>query len=126
MTKVNEIYKCNICGNIFEMLHAGAGHPVCCGEETELLAEKTEDTGKEKHVPVVEKTEKGFKIKIGEVEHPMEEGHYIEWIEVLANGKAYRKFLNPGDKPEAEFCIKADNVIVCELCNIHGLWKKDM
>ncbi len=89
----------------------------------ELLKEKTEDEGQEKHVPVVEKTENGVKVKVGSVPHPMEEKHYIEWIEVIADGKAYRKFLKPGDAPEAEFCVAAEKIEAREFCNVHGLWK---
>ena len=90
----------------------------------EMLKEKTEDVGKEKHVPVIEKTEKGIKVKIGSVPHPMEENHYIEWIEVNADGKVCKKFLKPGDKPEAEFEVKDDNIEAREYCNVHLLWKK--
>lgn len=123
MTTVSQIYKCNICGNIVEVLHAGAGELVCCGQPMELLAEKTKDVGQEKHVPVIEKTANGIKVKIGSVPHPMEENHYIEFIEILADGRVYRKFLKPGDKPEAEFQIKANRIQAREYCNIHGLWK---
>ena len=119
-----EIYKCNICGNIVEVLHAGSGELVCCGQPMELLKEQTEDPEiGEKHVPVIEKTGNGIKVKVGSVPHPMEDKHYIEWIEIIADGKVYRKFLKPGDAPEAEFEIKADNIIAREYCNLHGLWK---
>jgi len=123
ITKQKQIYKCDICGNIVEVLHTGVGELVCCGEPMKLLKEKTEDIGQEKHVPVIEKIDKGVKIKIGSILHPMEESHYIEWIEVIANKKIYRKFLKPGDKPEAEFYIDADKVSAREYCNLHGLWK---
>ena len=123
MTELLQIYKCNICGNIIEMLHTGAGHPVCCNEEMELMIANTVDAAKEKHVPVIEKTENGFKVKVGGVPHPMEEKHYIEWIQVLADGKAYRRFLKPGEAPEAEFCIDANEITAREYCNLHGLWK---
>lgn len=126
MTQVKnkgEIYKCNICGNIVEVVHAGGGELVCCGEPMNLMEEKTEDELQEKHVPVVEKTDNGYKVKIGEVEHPMEEEHYIEWIELIADGRSYKKYLNPGDSPQAEFCVDAENVTVREYCNVHGLWK---
>ncbi len=123
MTELNQIYKCNICGNIVEVLHSGAGELVCCGQPMELLKEKTEDEGMEKHVPVIEKTEKGFKVKVGSIPHPMEEKHFIEWIEIIADDKVYRKFLKPDLNPEAEFCIKADNIEAREYCNVHGLWK---
>ncbi|UCC91836.1 MAG: desulfoferrodoxin [Candidatus Aenigmatarchaeota archaeon] len=123
MTNVNEVYKCNVCGNIVEVLHAGVGELVCCGQPMELLKEKTEDEGQEKHIPVIEKTDNGIKVKVGSVPHPMEEKHYIEWIEVIANGRNYRKFLKPGEQPEAEFEIKAENIEAREYCNVHGLWK---
>ena len=123
MTERKQIYKCNICGNIVEVLHAGVGQLVCCGQPMELLTEKTTDVGLEKHVPVIEKTAKGIKVKVGSVPHPMEQKHYIEWIEVIADGTSYRKFLNPGDKPEAEFKITAEKIAAREYCNIHGLWK---
>ena len=123
MTEQKQIYKCNNCGNIIEVLHPGVGQLVCCGQPMELIKEKTEDAGLEKHVPVIEKTNTGLKVKVGSVPHPMKENHYIEWIEVIANGMTYRKFLNPGDKPEAEFEIKTDNIKVRAYCNIHGLWK---
>lgn len=123
MTKKNEIYKCNVCGNIVEVLHAAAGQLICCGQPMQLLNELTEDAGQEKHVPVVEKTEKGYKVKVGLVQHPMENAHFIQFVELLADGKVYRKFLNPGEKPEAEFSIEADSVVAREYCNLHGLWK---
>jgi superoxide reductase len=118
-----QIYKCEVCGNIVEVLHEGQGELVCCGEPMKLFIENTVDAAKEKHVPVVEKTTEGFKVKVGSVAHPMEEKHYIEWIELIADGKAYRTFLKPGDVPEAAFDIDAQQVTVREYCNRHGLWK---
>lgn len=123
MTKLREVYECNVCGNIVEVLHAGVGELVCCGQPMELLTEKTEDEGREKHVPVIEKTDKGVKVKVGSIPHPMEENHYIEWIEIIADGKSYREFLKPGGKPEAEFEVKAEKIEAREYCNVHGLWK---
>ena len=123
MTKVYEIYKCNLCGNIVMVLHAGVGELVCCGQPMELQKEKTEDEGMEKHVPVIEKTENGIKVKVGSVPHPMEEKHYIEWIQIIADGKIYTKMLKPGDAPEAEFEIKADKIEAREYCNVHGQWR---
>jgi superoxide reductase len=123
MTQQKQIYKCNVCGNIIEVLHTGVGELVCCNQPMELIGEKTEDVGQEKHVPVIEKTEKGVRIKVGSVPHPMEKEHYIEWIEIIINGKSCRKFLNPGNKPEAEFETKTDKIEAREYCNIHGLWK---
>jgi len=123
MTEKLQIYKCEVCGNIVEMLHAGAGQLVCCGQPMKLFRENTTDAAKEKHVPVIEKTAAGIKVKVGSVAHPMEEKHYIEWIEVIAGGQAYRKFLNPGEAPEATFELQAEQVTVREYCNLHGLWK---
>ena len=124
MVELREIYKCSVCGNIVEVIHASIGELVCCGKPMELLKEKTEDSSVEKHVPYIEKTEKGVLVRIGQNQnHPMEKEHYIEWIQIIVDGTTYRKFLNPGDKPEAEFEIKADDVMAREYCNIHGLWK---
>jgi len=123
MTELNQIYKCNVCGNIVEMVHTGNGELVCCNQPMVLKTENTEDAAEEKHVPVIEKTEKGVKVKVGDVPHPMDDDHYIEWIEIIADGKVCRKFLNPGDTPEAEFCTKAENITAREYCNLHGLWK---
>ncbi len=131
MTKIKEIYKCNVCGNITEVLHTGVGELVCCGQEMELKEEKHEEEGNEKHLPVIENVGDsdckgaGVKVKIGEVEHPSEENHYIEWIEInTGSGKSGKKFLKPGDKPEAEFYTEDEIVSVREYCNIHGLWEK--
>ena len=118
-----EVYKCELCGNMVEVLHGGGGELVCCGEAMILLKENTVDAAKEKHVPVVEKVDGGVKVKVGDVAHPMEEKHYIEWIEMIVDGKAHRQFLNPGEAPEATFQIEADNVVAREYCNLHGLWK---
>ncbi len=123
MTSKNQIYKCNVCGNIVEVLHPGKGQLVCCGQSMELLKEKTEDVGQEKHVPVIEKTASGIKVKVGSIPHPMEEKHFIEWIEIIVNSQTYRKFLKPGDAPEVEFLIKAENIKAREYCNLHGLWQ---
>ncbi len=123
MTELNQIYKCNICGNIVEVIHTGAGELVCCGKPMELLKENTTDAAVEKHVPVINKTDDGVKVTIGSVPHPMEKEHYIEWIEVIADGTSYKKFLNPDDAPEAEFCIDAKEISAREYCNLHGLWK---
>ncbi|MHB8122834.1 MAG: desulfoferrodoxin [Desulfuromonadaceae bacterium] len=122
MAKLLEVYKCEICGNIVEVLHAGGGDLSCCGQEMKLLSENTVDAAKEKHVPVIEKVDGGYKVTVGSVVHPMEEKHYIEWIELLADGKAYRQFLNPGDAPTALFNVTATTVSARELCNLHGVW----
>lgn len=123
MTEKLQIYKCEKCGNIVEMLHTGAGDLVCCGEPMKLYEEKTADSATEKHVPVIGDGSPGLKVTVGSVPHPMEEKHYIEWIEILADDRAYRKFLKPGDAPEATFCIKAEKITAREYCNVHGLWK---
>ena len=118
-----QVYKCVVCGNIVEVLHGGSGDLVCCGQPMELLDEKTADAATEKHVPVIEKIDGGYKVTVGSTLHPMQEKHYIEWIELLADDKAYRQFLNPGDEPEAIFNVEADSVGAREYCNVHGLWK---
>ena len=123
MTERLQVYKCGVCGNIVEVLHEGKGELVCCKQPMKLLVENTVDAAKEKHVPVVEKTAEGIKVKVGSVAHPMEEKHYIEWIEVIADGKAYRQFLKPVDVPEATFNIAAEHLTAREYCNLHGLWK---
>ena len=118
-----QVYKCEACGNIVLVMHGGEGELVCCGQAMKLLKENTVDAAKEKHVPVVEKTADGYTVKVGAVAHPMEEKHYIEWIELLAGGKSYVEFLKPGDAPEATFKVDADRVTPRAYCNIHGLWK---
>jgi len=131
MTKLNEIYKCNVCGNIVEVLHEAAGELVCCGEPMKVFEEKTKDEGQEKHLPVVEHLPEdvcrggdGIKVKIGEVPHPMEDTHYIEWVEVKTKGgKVGKKFLKPGDSVEMEFHTREDIIEVRAYCNVHGLWK---
>jgi len=119
-----QVYKCNVCGNIVEVAHGGAGELVCCGEPMVLQVENTVDAAKEKHVPVVEKTADGVKVTVGSVPHPMTEEHQIEWIEVLAGGKSYTEYLEPGGEPAATFCVKAEDITaVREYCNLHGHWK---
>lgn len=123
MAKRLEVYKCEVCGNIVEVLTGGAGQLVCCGKPMKLLVENTTDAAKEKHVPVIEKVANGYKVRVGSVPHPMEEKHYIEWIELVADDKAYRQFLSPGQAPEALFPVEAKSVFAREYCNVHGLWK---
>ncbi|UCF30554.1 MAG: desulfoferrodoxin [bacterium] len=118
-----QVYGCDVCGNIVEVVHAGAGDLVCCGQPMNFLAENTVDAAVEKHVPVIEETDHGIKVTVGSVPHPMEADHYIEWIEVVADGRAYREFLNPGDAPEATFCIEGKDIVAREYCNKHGHWK---
>lgn len=118
-----QVYKCDLCGNIVEVLRSGGGELVCCGEPMQLLKENTVDAAKEKHVPVIEKTATGFKVTVGAVAHPMQDDHYIEWIEAIAGEQVLRQYLKPGDAPEAEFQIQADSITAREHCNLHGLWK---
>ena len=123
MTEQKEVFKCNVCGNIVEVLHAGVGQLVCCGQPMELLTEKTEDVGLEKHVPVIERVGNKVTVKVGSIPHPMEQKHHIEWIQIITDGGTRRKFLKPRDKPEAEFEIVAEKIEAREYCNIHGLWR---
>lgn len=117
-----DIYRCAICGNIVEIMHMAGGTLTCCGQPMELLSENTVDAAKEKHVPVVEAIEGGYKVKVGSVEHPMQDNHYIEWIELVEENKIQRVHLKPGDKPEAVFYTDCKNVYAREYCNLHGHW----
>lgn len=117
-----QVYKCEVCGNIVEVIHGGKGTLVCCGKPMVLYAENTVDAAQEKHVPVVEKADGGVKVKVGSVPHPMEEKHYIEWIEVIVGDEADRRFLKPGESPEADFCTSGE-IVARAYCNLHGLWK---
>lgn len=123
MNKLNEIYKCEICGNIVALVHGGPGELVCCGQPMTRMDEKTAEMALEKHVPVIERDGDLIKIHVGSTLHPMEDKHYIEWIELVADGRSYRKYLKPGDAPEALFLCKAEKLSAREYCNIHGLWK---
>jgi superoxide reductase len=125
MAEKLEIYKCDVCGNIVEVFQGGAGELICCGEPMLLQTENTVDAAKEKHVPVIEKTAAGFTVKVGSVPHPMEEKHFIQWIELIADNKIYRQVLKPGEKPEATFAISASKVRAREYCNLHGHWKAE-
>jgi superoxide reductase len=120
-----QIYQCAHCGNIVEVVYAGGGKLVCCGEPMTLVTENAVDASQEKHVPVLAKTANGYQVTVGSVLHPMEEKHYIEWIELIADNKAYRHFLNPGAAPEAVFNITAAKVTARAYCNLHGLWKSE-
>ena len=123
MTKNNEIYKCELCGNIVEVVHGSKGTLTCCGASMSLLAGNTVDAAQEKHVPVIAKVDGGFKVTVGQIAHPMEAEHYIEWIEIIAGDKVSRQFLNPGQAPEAIFMTDASDVTARAYCNLHGLWK---
>ncbi|MGK0467318.1 desulfoferrodoxin [Clostridium sp.] len=123
MTKLKQVYKCELCGNMVEIVHESGGVLVCCGQPMTLQIENTVDAAKEKHVPVVENVKGGVLVKVGAVEHPMLEAHYIEWIEVQTAKKIYRKHLKPGEIPQALFLINEEVLSIREYCNIHGLWK---
>jgi len=129
MTNRNEIYKCTECGMIVEMLVGCTCDDTCsitcCNKALELVEAGTTDAAVEKHVPVIEKTAEGYKVTVGSVAHPMTDEHWIEWVEIIADDKVYRCFLNPGDAPVAEFCIKADSIVAREHCNLHGLWEAE-
>ena len=123
MTERLQVYKCEVCGNMVEVIHTGGGTLVCCGQNMRLLKEGETDAATEKHVPVIEKADGGIKVTVGSVAHPMQEDHFIEWIEVIVDGKAYRQFLNPGEAPEAFFAVDGGQLTAREYCNLHGLWK---
>ena len=125
MTQLREIYYCEKCGNVVEILNEGAPALVCCGEPMEKLVAKTEDASTEKHVPFVEEKDGGVLVKVGQnTAHPMLEKHYIKFIEVLTGCKVYRKELKPDVAPEAWFPVKKEDIKeVREWCNLHGLWK---
>ena len=124
MTNRSEIYKCQVCGNIVEVVHASGGTLACCGAEMKRLSENTVDASKEKHIPVVERLTNGFKVTVGSVPHPMEEKHFIEWIELIAGDTVLRQYLKPGQPAVAVFeGVKAATVVAREFCNLHGLWK---
>lgn len=125
MISKKQVYRCAKCGNIVEVLHAGGGTLYCCGEPMELLTENTNDAAVEKHVPVIEKIEGGYKVTVGSVEHPMLAEHYIQWIELVTENETLRKYLSPGEKPVAEFQTEAKEVKAREYCNLHGLWAKN-
>jgi superoxide reductase len=123
MAERMEIYKCEICGNIVEVLHGGKGALVCCGEDMVLQAENTVDAAVEKHVPVVEVLEDGVLVKVGEVAHPMQDDHYIEWVQIIIGDRCSRIFLKPGLAPEGKFTPPKEGITAREYCNLHGLWK---
>jgi superoxide reductase len=123
VTELKQVYKCDVCGNIIEVVHTGAGELVCCKQNMQLMTENSVDAAKEKHVPVLEKVDGGYKVTVGSVNHPMEDKHYIEWVEIVADGILYRKWLMPGDAPETTFFTDAQSVTARGYCNLHGLWK---
>ncbi len=117
-----QVYKCDICGNTIDIAHVGGGELVCCNQPMTLMEEKSADQGLEKHLPVIEKADKRLKIRVGSTAHPMEEKHFIEWIETVTEDAVSRKYLKPGDQPERSFCYKQDMLKVRAYCNLHGLW----
>lgn len=123
MDRKSDIYKCELCGRIVEVVHEGGGQLVCCGQPMKIMVENTVEASREKHLPVVEKSGAGYRVKVGSAPHPMEEKHYIEWIELIADDKVYRRFLRPGEAPEAFFNVEAGQVSARAYCNLHGLWK---
>jgi len=125
MTERRQVYRCEICGNIVEVLHAGAGQLTCCNQTMKMLVENTTDAAQEKHVPVLERTSAGIEVKVGGVDHPMEAKHYIEWIEIISDGRTCRRYLEPGDNPKALFEAAGDKVTAREYCNLHGFWKNE-
>lgn len=119
-----QVYRCNVCKVIAEVVDGGAGELVCCGQPMQLLKENSVDAAREKHVPVVDHSEAGIRVKVGSVPHPMEAKHFIEWVELIVDGRAYRQFLSPGQPPEAFFeKVTGSNITIREYCNLHGLWK---
>jgi len=125
MTKKNQVYKCEKCGHMIQVLNKGS-HPVCCGEKMHHMEEDVVEASLEKHVPVIEKIEGGYKVTVGSIEHPMTEEHYIEWIQLVTETRCYTKFLKPGEKPEATFKLDCDDVTARAYCNLHGNWKKEI
>ena len=121
--KKNQVYRCNVCGNIVGVNFVGGGQLVCCGQPMEQLEENTTDAAQEKHVPVLAAVDGGYKVTVGSVAHPMADDHYIVWIELIADGVLYRRDLAPGATPEAEFQVQATEVTARAYCNLHGLWK---
>ncbi|WP_461613684.1 desulfoferrodoxin [Clostridium sp. Marseille-QA1073] len=124
MTELRQVYKCDICGNMIEVIHAAGGNLVCCGKPMTLKKENTTDAANEKHVPVLEEVDGKVVVKIGSVEHPMTPEHHIEWIELHTEDRVYRKYLSVDEKPEAVFNTTLNKVLYArEYCNLHGLWK---
>lgn len=125
MAKALEVYKCGICGNIVELFISGGGPLACCGAPMQLLEENTVDASQEKHLPVIERNGNEVTVKVGSVAHPMDDNHYIQWIEVIDGDKVMRQMLKPGGAPQATFCVKSDKVVAREYCNLHGQWKTE-
>lgn len=125
MKRLN-VYKCELCGNIVEVLNVGGGALSCCGENMKLIEEKTADKATEKHVPVVEKTDKGYKVTVGSTLHPMTPEHLIQWIELVTEGGTQIQFLAADKAPVAEFETTEKPLFAREYCNLHSLWKAEI
>ena len=123
MTKRNEVYKCSVCGNIVEVLHPAGGTLVCCGKPMELMKENTMEASEEKHIPVVEKVEGGYRVTVGSAPHPMTQEHHIEWIELETAEGTMRAFTKHCPQPVAFFSTAAKATSARAYCNLHGLWR---
>jgi len=123
MAETMQVFRCEVCGHVIQIMHGGAGTLVCCNQPMTLLTENTTDAAQEKHVPVVEREDGQIKVHVGSVDHPMDEKHYIEWIEVVAEGVVMQRYLKPGDAPAATFATDARELTVRAYCNLHGLWR---
>ena len=123
MTERLQVYKCELCGNIVQVVHASGGQLVCCGHPMTLMVENTVDAATEKHQPVITEIDGGVRVSVGSVAHPMADEHFIEWIELIAGDVVYREHLDPGDAPEATFAAPADGAVARAYCNLHGHWK---
>ena len=123
MANVNSVYRCQLCGQMVEVAIPGAGALSCCGSAMQHLVENTTEAAKEKHVPVIAKVDGGYKVSVGSVAHPMEDKHFIQWVELEVGGVVQRKALKPGEAPEAVFAAPEGPAVAREYCNLHGLWK---
>ncbi len=123
-----KFYKCETCGNIITKLNDSGVTPFCCGSAMTELIPGTSDGAYEKHIPFVSIDGNRVSVKVGEVEHPMMEAHYIQWI-VLETKQGYQiKYLKPEEKPEATFVLAEGDAAIAayEYCNLHGLWVKEL
>ena len=119
-----EVYVCELCGNIVEVLEGAPGTLACCGQDMVLQDENTTDAAKEKHVPAVTLNGTVASVQVGSVAHPMTVEHNIAWIELQQGDKVQRTYLKPDAAPLAEFTIESGvPVVVRAYCNLHGLWK---
>ena len=123
MTERMQIFKCELCDNMVEVVHGGAGELVCCAKLMKHMVDDTVDAAKEKHVPIIEKNSDVYIVKVGSIEHPMTGEHYIEWVELSADNMVYKQYLKPGIKPQAELNLKVNKVVARAYCNLHGLWE---